>query len=189
VRILLISAVLASTASCAMPPPQPQAAGPVAVAAAPAPTPLLPPPSPAAAPGPVAIAAPPPPAAVPVVYTGAPAAPDMRPTWPVWPMLFNQPAPPGRFTLSNFDFDGVRVQTVVTSAADCAPSDPQSAAEFYMPLNATRVIVPPRGQDVCWRRQVQAQRLNEGGTTTFTGAWAPWNRAFTASGRFIDSQL
>ncbi|HZK89419.1 MAG TPA: hypothetical protein VFC56_04660 [Stellaceae bacterium] len=86
--------------------------------------------------------------------------------------------PPGQLALSNYRFDRAAVQAVVTAAPDCAAADPGSpAAAFELPFKGTRVIVAAPDTDICWRRQVPG------------GYWTAWNRAFTASGRSIDSQL
>jgi len=87
--------------------------------------------------------------------------------------------PPGQLTLSNNRFDHASIEAVVTAAPDCAAAtDPATpATAFDLPFKGTRVLVAAPNADICWRRQVAG------------GPWTDWNRAFTASGRFIDSQL
>ncbi len=86
--------------------------------------------------------------------------------------------PPGQLTLSNYRFDHAGIEAVVTAAPDCAAAVPASpAADFDLPFKGTRVIVATPNADVCWRRQVAG------------GQWGEWNRAFTGSGQFIDTQL
>ena len=75
-------------------------------------------------------------------------------------------------------FDHAGIEAVVTAAPDCAAAVPASpAADFDLPFKGTRVIVATPNADVCWRRQVAG------------GQWGEWNRAFTGSGQFIDTQL
>ena len=87
--------------------------------------------------------------------------------------------PPGQLTLSNYRFDHASVEAMVTAAPDCAAADPAASppTDFDLPFKGTRVIVALPHADICWRRQVAS------------GRWSDWNRAFTGSGRFIDSQL
>ena len=86
--------------------------------------------------------------------------------------------PPGQLALSNYRFDHASVEVIVTPAADCAAVDPAvTATAFDLPFKGTRVIVAAPNADICWRRQVAG------------GPWSDWNRAFTGSGKFIDSQL
>jgi hypothetical protein len=86
--------------------------------------------------------------------------------------------PPGQLTLSNYRFDHASIEAVVTAAPDCAAAVPASpATDFDLPFKGTRVIVAAPSADVCWRRQIAG------------GQWGDWNRAFTGSGRFIDTQL
>jgi hypothetical protein len=94
------------------------------------------------------------------------------------------PGPAGRLTLSNYSFDTARVQAVLTNAPSCGVLDPAATADFEMPLNATRIISTPAGVDVCWRHEAPA-----GSAPTAGPGWAEWNRAYTASGRFIDARL
>ena len=95
--------------------------------------------------------------------------------------------PPGRLILSNYTFDNAHVQTVVTSSPDCAPRSGTAASDFVLPLNGTRVIETAPGSDVCWRRAVAADK--PAGTPPTEPGWTEWNRAFTSSGRPIDSRL
>jgi hypothetical protein len=101
------------------------------------------------------------------------------------------PDPGGRLTLSNFSYDTARVQAVLTDRADCAVADPAAAADFVMPLNATRIIPTPAGVDVCWRREVPATASSQvvRGPAPAMPGWADWNRSYTGSGRFIDARL
>jgi hypothetical protein len=86
--------------------------------------------------------------------------------------------PPGQLTLSNYRFDRASVQAVVTAVPDCnAVDQSMPAAAFDLPFKGTRVIEAAPNSDICWRRLVPG------------GQWTGWNRAFTASGRSIDSQL
>ena len=99
------------------------------------------------------------------------------------------PDPGGRLTLSNFSYDTARVQAVLTNRADCAVADP--AADFVMPLTATRIIPPPAGVDVCWRREVPptaSAQIARGPASAMPG-WADWNHSYTGSGRYIDARL
>jgi hypothetical protein len=85
--------------------------------------------------------------------------------------------PPGQLTLSNYRFEHAAIEAVVTAAPDCAPDPNVPGTAFDLPYKGTRVIVAAPNADICWRRQVAGE------------PWTAWNRAFTASGRFIDSQL
>lgn len=86
--------------------------------------------------------------------------------------------PPGQLALSNYRFESASVQAVVTAAPDCGALDSSApATRFDLPFKGTRVIAAGPGSDICWRRAVPG------------GQWTAWNRAFTASGRRIDSQL
>ena len=85
--------------------------------------------------------------------------------------------PPGQLTLSNYRFDQAAIETMVTAAPDCAPDPALPATSFVLPFKGTRVIVAAPNADICWRRRASG------------GPWTDWNRAFTASGRFIDAQL
>ncbi len=177
-RILIVSALLIATASCAWPPPPAEmAAPPPAAAAVPAPVPppvaLMAPPPFAMPPPPVAVAAPPPPPTVAVV-----------PAPVVW--IFGPP-PPGRLTLSNFSFDSAHVEAVITGAPDCAPREGTATSDFVLPLNGTRVIQSVPGADICWRRAIEPGAAPR--TARSTPAWTEWNRAFLSSGRSVDSRL
>ena len=123
-----------------------------------------PPPAPEA----VAAAAPPPPAAAPGL---------------AWPFALPgfAPAAAPRLTLSNFTYDRAHVEAAVTTTPDCA-AGAAPPVEFDLAYNGTRVITPPTGSDVCWRRDV-----SEG-----AGAgpqWSRWNRAYLSSGQSVDSRL
>ena len=85
-------------------------------------------------------------------------------------------APSGHLTLSNFRFEHVRVQTAVTASPDCNAGG-AAVADFDLPFMGTRVIKAAPDGDICWRRQIGA------------GNWTDWNRAYTANGRSVDSQL
>jgi hypothetical protein len=85
-------------------------------------------------------------------------------------------AAPAHLTLSNFRFDHAGVEAVVTANPDCSARD-GAATTFDLPFKGTRVIDAPPAADVCWRRQTGA------------GQWGEWHRAFTASGRSIDTEL
>jgi hypothetical protein len=86
--------------------------------------------------------------------------------------------PPGQLTLSNNRFDRAAIQAVMAAGPDCTPVDPSApAAAFDLPFKGTRVLVAAPNTDICWREQVAG------------GLWTDWNRAFTASGKFVDAQL
>lgn len=189
----------AAMAAAQLPPPPPEIASPppppAAMAAAAAPPPVPPPAQEAAAPvpltpappPPVAEAAPLPPeaaaAAAPPPGAPAPGFPFALPAWPF--SASNQwvpgqlPAP--RLTLSNFSYDRAHVEATVTANPDCG-ADTVSRVEFDLAYNGTRVIQPPAGDDVCWRRDT---------ATDAAGApqWSRWNRAFLSAGRSVDSRL
>jgi len=84
--------------------------------------------------------------------------------------------PSGHLTLSNFRFDRASVEAVVAAGPDCTAGG-AAPAGFDLPFKGTRTIAAAPGSDVCWRRQ------------TASGQWTEWNRAYTATGRSIDSQL
>jgi hypothetical protein len=85
--------------------------------------------------------------------------------------------PPGQLTLSNDRFDHAPIQAVMAPGADCTQADPSAATAFDLPFKGSHVIIASPHSDICWRRQVAG------------GQWTEWNRAFTASGRFVDSEL
>jgi hypothetical protein len=86
--------------------------------------------------------------------------------------------PPGQLTLTNYRFDHAPIQAVMTASPDCAPLDPSAPpTAFDLPFKGSRVLVAAPNIDICWRRQLAG------------GRWTDWNRAFTASGRFVDTQL
>jgi hypothetical protein len=122
---------------------------------------------------------------------------DWVPLPRVWFEMFHGlygPGPAGRLTLSNFSYDTARVQAVLTTGPSCAVGDPAAAADFALPLNATRVIATPPGADVCWRRDAPPSSPSSPAEMTpriepAVAGWSEWNRAYTASGRFIDSRL
>ena len=94
---------------------------------------------------------------------------------------------PGRLTLSNYSFDNAHVQTVVTLYPDCAVHEGTLASEFTLPLNGTRIVETAPGSDVCWRRAVPPGQL--AGPPPTEPGWSEWNRAYTSSGRPVDSRL
>ena len=83
-------------------------------------------------------------------------------------------------------YDRARVETFVTSFPDCQLRVGMTATSFELPLNGTRVIDTPAGSDVCWRRiEPPFTQATAPGVPLMT----PWNRAFTASGRIVDTRL
>ena len=98
------------------------------------------------------------------------------PTQYVWtPTWFSHP---GQLTISNYRFTDASVQAVMATGPDCAPADPSvPPTAFDLPFKGSRVIAAAPSADVCWRRQLTS------------GQWTDWNRAFTASGRYVDAQL
>jgi hypothetical protein len=137
----------------------------------------LPPPPPeiASPPPPVAAAAPPP--ATPASVLAFPFS---------WPFFVSGGFVPGqlpgpRLTLSNFSYDRARVEAAVTASSDCG-ADVVSRVEFDLAYNGTRVIQPPAGDDVCWRRDTAADRAG-------VPQWSRWNRAFLSAGQSVDSRL
>lgn len=176
-RILLASALLGWTASCAWAPPE--AAAPAAVLAPPV---ALAPAPPLAAPPAVAAAAPvPPPAAI-----AAPAAPAVDYAALPWLVLRGPPPAAGRLMLNNFSFEAARVQAVLASGPDCAIGPAAAIADFVLPPNATKVIPTPPGMDVCWRRELPEAAAQNAPPAP---PWSAWNRAFTGPGRFLDTVL
>lgn len=99
--------------------------------------------------------------------------------WPqnmVW--LPNVVPPPGELTLSNYRFPMASVQAVMATGPECTPpSGAAPATAFELPFKGTHVLVAARDADVCWRMQLAG------------GQWSDWNRAFTASGRHVDTRL
>ncbi|MGE5269648.1 MAG: hypothetical protein ACM3JG_08260 [Thiohalocapsa sp.] len=97
---------------------------------------------------------------------------------------------PGRLTLSNFAYDDAQVRAVVTPFGDCEERPGTVVSDFAIPLNGTRIIAAPPGNDICWRRALPAGPLPTAppGIELVSG-WTEWSRAFTASGRAIDSHL
>ena len=92
--------------------------------------------------------------------------------WSVWTL------PPGQLTLSNYRFSHAPIEAVMASGADCTLTAASDApTSFDLPFKGSRVIVAMPNSDICWRRQLA------------DGRWTDWNRAFTAAGRFVDSQL
>jgi hypothetical protein len=169
VRILLASALLGLTASCAWPPPPAEVAAPAA-----------PPPAP------VALMAPAPPAPAPIVAT--PQAPPAAGPVLAFPFARNlgwlTPLP-GRLTLNNFAFDRAHVQMLITPYPDCAAREGTATGDFVLPLNGTRIIEAAAGSDVCWRREIQPT----GGAAANVPGWTEWNRVYLTAGHSIDSQL
>jgi hypothetical protein len=169
VRILVVSALLLATASCATPPQQqgancPEARQELAAAAA---------------------VAKPPPAAVPAPATAAP--PTAAAAYGPWPFpafpLFQAPVRAGRLTLSNVTFGSADVEAFVTPYPDCALHPGLTPRNIQLPLNGTWIIPSPPGSDVCW------QQLAPGAPQAAASAQAEWNRAFTAAGRYVDARL
>ena len=99
------------------------------------------------------------------------------PYWGWGPTSWVWTPPPGQLTLSNYRYDHAAIEAVVTAAPDCTPDPSAAPTGFILPFKGTRVLVAAPNADICWRRQVAS------------GQWTDWNRAFTASGRFVDSQL
>ena len=93
----------------------------------------------------------------------------------------------GRLTLSNFSYDSAHVETVVTSFPDCASRPGTATSDFAVPLNGTRIIAPPPGADVCWRRALAAGTAV--GAPPSAPGWTEWGRAYTSSGHTIDERL
>ena len=86
--------------------------------------------------------------------------------------------PPGQLTLSNYRFDHVAIQAVIATGPECTPLDPSiPATAFELPFKGTHVLVAAPNADICWRQQGAG------------GLWNDWNRAYTASGKFVDAQL
>jgi hypothetical protein len=85
--------------------------------------------------------------------------------------------PPGQLTLSNYRFGQAPIQAVVATGPDCAVDPSTPATNFVLLFKGTRVLVATPNADICWRRRLA------------DGQWTDWNRAFTASGRFIDAQI
>jgi hypothetical protein len=192
-RILFASVVLLATASCAAPSPPPQQGANCAAArkelaaiarakarASDPPADAMSPAQPAPpAPAPGAAAAPPPVAAV-----------ADRPWFPFTLPLFRSAPPAGRLTLSNFGVGLAHVQAFVTSSSACAFHPGVVPLDRKLPLNATWTIPTPPGTDVCWRRLSPAEPSQVARDLTSPAPPpAEWNRAYTASGRFIDARL
>lgn len=183
-RILLASAVLLVTASCVAPPPPPQqgancpAARNELAAIARAKAKASDSPADAMSPATGAAAAP-----------ATVAAVAYRPWFPLTLPLFPSAPPAGRLTLSNFSFSLAQVQAFVTSSGDCAFHPGVVPQDLRLPLNATWTIPAPPGSDVCWRLSPGAP--SQPAQDLMSPARPPpeWNRAFTASGRFIDARL
>lgn len=187
VRIVIAAALVAATAACAWPvlPPPPQAAVRPA------------PPPPAAA---AIVAAPPAPALVPIAVVVPRPVPDAQPsaiTYDVYnnltPLVWFEPfslrlgLQPGRLTLSNFRFDLVDVEAVITRSPDCAVLAGTAPIDFKLALNATWVVPAPPGADVCWRRQTKPPPIASAAAAA--SGWTPWNRVYTSTGRSIDARL
>ncbi len=85
---------------------------------------------------------------------------------------------PGQLTLSNYRFTMANVEAVMATGPDCAPANPSApTTAFELPFKGSHVLVAAPNADVCWRRQ------------RADGQWSEWNRAFTASGRYVEAQL
>jgi hypothetical protein len=100
-------------------------------------------------------------------------------TWPPqWVWTPNWMSHPGQLTLTNDRFTMANVEAVMATGPDCAPPDPSvPTTAFELPFKGTHVLVAALNADVCWREQFAG------------GRWGEWNRAFTASGRYVDAQL
>lgn len=85
--------------------------------------------------------------------------------------------PPGQLTLSNYRFGHAPIEAVMAAGPDCTPAQGAAPSDFDLPFKGSRVIVATSHNDICWRRRLA------------DGRWTDWNRAFTATGRFVDSQL
>ena len=107
--------------------------------------------------------------------------------WPAPPALTAPPPRAGRLTLSNFIYDLARVETFITPFPDCELRVGLEMARFELPLNGTRVIDTPVGADVCWRRVEPP--LAEEAPPGAVRPPIPWNRAYTTSGRIVDTRL
>jgi hypothetical protein len=177
VRILLAAALLGMTASCVYPQPPDAAASPSAAQ----PVALVPAADPVAA---VAVAAPTPVAAPPqqvmAVYAPNPLA---------WLFTTFAAPVPGRLTLSNFTYESARVQAVITPFGDCQERAGTAISDFEIPLNGTRIIAALPGADVCWRRALLPGPSPTTPGVEILSGWTDWSRAFTSSGRSIDSRL
>jgi len=104
-------------------------------------------------------------------------------TAPPWTV---PPPAPGRLTLSNFNYDHARIETFVTPFPDCGLRAGMVTSSFELPLNGTRVVDTPPDSDVCWRRiEPPLAETRPPGVVPPV----PWNRAYTTSGRIVDSQL
>jgi hypothetical protein len=101
--------------------------------------------------------------------------------------LWAPPAGPGRLTVSNFIYDRARVEAFVTPYPDCELRAGMAVTSFDLPLNGTRVIDTPAGSDVCWRRIEPL--LAEARAPSAAPPPIPWNRAYTTSGRILDTRL
>ncbi len=95
--------------------------------------------------------------------------------------------PPARLTLSNFSFEGARIEAVITPYPDCVARAGTATTDFVLPLNGTRIIEAAAGSDVCWRRAAEPGAGQA--TAPAVPGWTEWNRVFLSSGRSIDSQL
>jgi hypothetical protein len=103
--------------------------------------------------------------------------PNLTPPPVSW-WLPNITQPPGQLTLSNYRFPITSVQAVMATGPECAlPQGAAPATAFELPFKGTHVLVAAPDADVCWREQLA------------DGQWSDWNRAFTASGRHVDTQL
>jgi len=170
-------------------------AGPVPLMPAPAPVAMASPP-----PAPVMVAPPTvaPPSVAPVtVEASPPAPPPPQPgllsdvpvaylsslTLPAIRLLHELP----RLTLSNYDYDTVRVQVVVTPFPDCEFRPGITPAEFILPLNATRILQAPAGADICWRREVVSATQPD--MPAHGVGWGLWNRAYMSNGHSVDASL
>ena len=185
-RIVIAAALAAATAACAwppLPPPPPQAAV----------RPAAPPPA-------ATVVALPAPVVAPIAVVVPPPVPDAQPsavTYDIYnnlsPLVWFEPfsvrlgLQPGRLTLSNFRFDLVDVEAVITRSPDCAVLAGTAPIDFKLALNATWVVPAPPGADVCWRRQTKPPPIASAAAAA--SGWTPWNRVYTSTGRSIDARL
>jgi len=96
------------------------------------------------------------------------------------------PAQPGHLILSNYSYDRVHVEALVTPYPDCELREGTASSHFLLPLNGTWVADTPAGSDVCWRRELP---VDTAVNPLRAERWTGWNRAFLSFGRVVDSQL
>ncbi|MGD9615806.1 MAG: hypothetical protein AB7H90_10715 [Alphaproteobacteria bacterium] len=95
-----------------------------------------------------------------------------------------RPADSARLTLNNPYWDRVNVQLVVTRSSDCASRGEGfiDSRELVMPRNKLEVIDVPNGANVCWRRDRNPERPEE-------GVWTGWTKATLFPGRSAEANL